>query len=365
MGYKLRNFQKILGINFFVTGVILLITELILGKYFLSSAAYNIPETLVNHSESFDVTNIEMAENKITSKYTTDINGYRPYEIPKSGNELILTIGGSTTDQLHIDDTKTWQALMEKSGNRSVINAGVDGQSSFGHLLAIKKWHSEVLKDKKVDKVLFYIGVNDVRFSKSLDPTKNPADSPSLLRKFRAFLSRRSFLYSKLRQAKAKFNIIRGVKLISPDGVIVAGYGTQNPPFLDNPIETNINLSNKEASKEYRELFKNLMLTTADIFKNSKIYVVQQQDPKCLITNKKVFARTTQSGIKEYCSALASIFKTQEQTLQDMKNPNINLIQMYKDNPIPDQGFYDGIHTNSLGSEIISKYLLNKLRKDF
>ena len=362
MGYRYNNFQKLIGINFFVTCLILLIPELILGKYFLSSAAFKIPETLVNHRESFDITDIEMTKNQITSKYSTDINGYRPYKIPKSGDELVLTIGGSTTDQLHVDDTKTWQAIMEKDRNISVINGGVDGQSSFGHLLAIEKWHSKVLKGKKVDKVIFYIGMNDVRFSKSLDAAKkHPTDSPSLLRKLRAFLSRRSFLYSKLRQAKSKFNIMRGVKLINPDGVFVAGYGTKNPSFLDNPIETNIDLSNEEESREYSELFKNLMLITEDKFRMSKIFIIQQQDPKCLITNKKVFARTDQKGVREYCSGLASIFKIQEKTLKDMKNPSINLIQMYKDNPIQDEGFYDGSHTNSKGSYEIAMYLLKKI----
>ena len=35
--------------------------------------------------------------------------------------------------------------------------------------------------------------------------------------------------------------------------------------------------------------------------------------------------------------------------------------EMYKDNPIQDEGFYDGSHTNSKGSYEIAMYLLKKI----
>ena len=35
---------------------------------------------------------------------------------------------------------------------------------------------------------------------------------------------------------------------------------------------------------------------------------------------------------------------------------------MYIDNPVPDDEFYDGFHTNSEGSLSIAKYLKRKLK---
>ena len=50
------------------------------------------------------------------------------------------------------------------------VNGGVDGQSSYGHLESIKTWHSKYLDEKDVDTIIFYIGINDLKFlSGSLD----------------------------------------------------------------------------------------------------------------------------------------------------------------------------------------------------
>ena len=40
------------------------------------------------------------------AKYSRDLDGYRPYKIPTNEGEIILTVGGSTTDQKFIDDKK-------------------------------------------------------------------------------------------------------------------------------------------------------------------------------------------------------------------------------------------------------------------
>ena len=48
--------------------------------------------------------------------------------------------------------------------------------------------------------------------------------------------------------------------------------------------------------------------------------------------------------------------------IKELDNQNINLIKMFYDNPIPDKGFYDGLHTNSLGADYIANYLKVKLK---
>ena len=79
--------------------------------------------------------------------------------------------------------------------------------------------------------------MNDTRFSKSLDAARGHAsDAPSISRRIRLFFSRRSFIYSKLREAKFKFQTFRGVQAISPDGITIAGHGINNPS-LNNPVK--------------------------------------------------------------------------------------------------------------------------------
>ena len=269
----LKNF-KILSINLFITGFIIIITDLLLSKYFGYFPALNIPETFVEHEETFDTREIEKSNKSINSKYSRDKNGYRPYKPINESNAVIFTIGGSTTDQRYVDDEKTWQRIMEASANITVINGGAEGQSSYGHLLAIKNWHAKVLPTEKVSKVIFYLGVNDTRFSKSLEAAKgNIYDSPNTLGRLKSFISRRSFLYSKLRKARFKFDVLRGIKLVSPDGITIAGHGSRNPIFLKNSLESNIPLSNKDEIREYKELFGNLLEVTNTTFVNSKIYM--------------------------------------------------------------------------------------------
>jgi len=359
-----KNF-KIFTLNLFITGLILIIIDLFLSKYFGYFPALNIPETFVEFEETFDTKEIEKSKKSTKSKYSRDKNGYRPFKSIDETNELIFTIGGSTTDQKYVDDEKTWQRIMEKSANISVINGGVEGQSSYGHLLAIKNWHAKVLPLEKVNKIIFYLGINDTRFSKSLETAKgNIYDSPNTFLRLKSYISRRSFLYSKLRKARFKFDVLRGTKLVSPDGITIAGHGTRNPIFLKNSIKSNIPLSNKDEIREYKELFSNLLKVSKSTFTNAEIYIVQQQDPKCRIERNSVFVNVTEKDIKNYCSSLASIFFAQEEVIKNLNKLsklNISIIKMYKDNPISKEGFYDGIHTNIKGSSMIAEYLLKKI----
>lgn len=83
----------------------------------------------------------------------------------------ILTVGGSTTNQLYLPDPATWQKVLERAfaeGGREVVvaNAGIDGQSTVGHLKALEDWfpHIPGLKPRFV---LAYVGLNDVHITGS------------------------------------------------------------------------------------------------------------------------------------------------------------------------------------------------------
>ena len=78
----------------------------------------------------------------------------------------LLTVGGSTTDQRYITDGATWQDTLQeefrKTGTRiSIANAGVDGQSTYGHLMSFEHWLPEI-DSLRPSWILFYVGVNDM-----------------------------------------------------------------------------------------------------------------------------------------------------------------------------------------------------------
>jgi lysophospholipase L1-like esterase len=100
-----------------------------------------------------------------TSVYTRDRNGLRGRYAGVAAIEL-LTVGGSTTDQLYIDDARTWQeslrAALEARGKRvTVVNAGVDGHTTYGHLKSFELWLSK-LNGLKPKYIVFYVGINDL-----------------------------------------------------------------------------------------------------------------------------------------------------------------------------------------------------------
>ena len=99
--------------------------------------------------------------------YRRDHWGFRGDVDPETVN--IVTIGGSTTNQLYVSEDRTWQAVMVrelKAAGRDVVvaNAGIDGQSSVGHIKVLETWLPHV-PGLKPGFVLVYAGINDVQVS--------------------------------------------------------------------------------------------------------------------------------------------------------------------------------------------------------
>ena len=55
-----------------------------------------------------------------------------------------------------------------------------------------------------------------------------------------------------------------------------------------------------------------------------------------------------------YCKALGNIYRIQDFVIsEESSSDKPKVIKMYLDSPIPNNGFYDGLHTNKYGSKII------------
>jgi len=107
--------------------------------------------------------------------HTKNSLGFRGPDPPAdfSRRLTLLTIGGSTTECLFLSDGKTWTDELARRLEPSfpgiwVNNAGLDGQSTYGHLVLLRDFVDSLHPRVAV----FLIGVNDIGLDAS-----NPYDS--------------------------------------------------------------------------------------------------------------------------------------------------------------------------------------------
>jgi len=100
----------------------------------------------------------------ITS-HTKNALGFRGPDPPRdfSRRLTVVTIGGSTTECLFLSDGKTWTDVLARRLAATwpgawVNNAGLDGQSSYGHLILLR----DLIVSLRPKVAVFLIGVNDI-----------------------------------------------------------------------------------------------------------------------------------------------------------------------------------------------------------
>jgi hypothetical protein len=206
-----RRGLRVLLVNLGVLAVGLLIVELAFGQWLRPRNRMARLNLVVDKTLSYDVTPL-YRDGDGTAIYKRDRFGFRgPYPHPSRID--ILTVGGSTTDQRYITEGKTWQDVLarefRKAGKSvSVVNAGVDGQSTYGHTKNFDWWFSSV-PDLRVRYFVFYVGINDYYIAAE----GNPKDSPEPgQRSLRSLLSENSALYYLQRT-------IQGISSASRSGV--------------------------------------------------------------------------------------------------------------------------------------------------
>ena len=96
--------------------------------------------------------------------------GFRGPEPPRDFDSklTVVAIGGSTTECLFLSDGKTWtdalgRMLAEESQGVWINNAGLDGHSTYGHIVLLEEYVAK-LKPKIA---LFLVGANDVELGSS------------------------------------------------------------------------------------------------------------------------------------------------------------------------------------------------------
>ncbi|MBM3733032.1 MAG: hypothetical protein FJW24_06140 [Acidimicrobiia bacterium] len=198
---------RVVAVNLGLLFAAIAAAELVFGTWLFgpSFGALNLPRDSVRR---LDVSSLHPGAEPVL--YTRDRWGLRGrYE--HAGAIGILAVGGSTTNEIYVGDDETWTARLAEHFARagiplSVVNAGVEGQSTVGHLHNFDAWFP-LIPELKFHYLLAYIGINDLALGpRGADPiqaTFDRAESPQRWRRVRQYLANHSALYRLWRTASS------------------------------------------------------------------------------------------------------------------------------------------------------------------
>jgi hypothetical protein len=354
-GFKEFLWLKVIAFNIFLIGVIIVAAELALGGWvikennFSRACLYLLCDTDREY------------ESKLTGKtrYTIDKFGLRGRKSEDSDVDIVV-IGGSTTDQRYNDNMETWDQLLEDKINKSgrsveIVNAGIDGQTSFGHIWNFNNWFPNI-PNFSPKYIIFFIGYNDV-------PPKFSAGKYDLdVDTFKQKLRVNSIFYE-------IYRIVRGMISAEQANVGHDAYKrglTYNVNFdkseNDWAAYSDVYLNNqyvprlKELVRLSRKIGAEPIFVTQRsarwVIKGGKIFGVGSPDQEKTVfryKGKKYVFSSADFGYAEKLTSDAGIFLCKE--------INLNCFNGYENISINDKNTYDLVHTTKIGNDEISEKL--------
>ena len=341
---------KLILINFLIFFFFVLLIEIFSGIFFKKSAI-DCNYVLCNANYSYRTKLYTLNEKVII--YKKDQYGFRDKNNNNLNNIDILVIGGSTTDERYLNIEDTWAYNLEKlfKNKIQVINAGIDGQSTKGHIWNFNNWFNKI-KNFKTNYIIFYIGINENdndngRYDNQLDARNLYNYITAILRK------NNGFFYKNLRK-------IINVKDIN-------NVGHNNKRLEVNFIEINYDSSIEE--KKYYNLKIQTKERIEELIKLSKsinsipIFVTQKSlrwTIKYSSNRKDKIFYSIDSSINYYAKEKA----ISDTILNVCLMNNIICINGFDDLKLNIEDTYDYVHTNPNGSKKIARFIYKNL-KDF
>ncbi len=151
---------RVAGINLLLIGLVVVCAEMIWGGWFDTAGMRKICR-YVQCSANYQY----VSQFTGTTQFTKDAFGLRGRASPQSDID-ILVVGGSTSDQRKLNDHQTWDQMLEDKFTAAgrpleIVSAGIDGQSTFGHLWNFERWFPAI-PNFRPKHILFYLGINDL-----------------------------------------------------------------------------------------------------------------------------------------------------------------------------------------------------------
>ena len=334
---------KILTINILILLSIISTLELITGNK-IYSEKLNCGYLLCSADRSYKN---NLYEGKDYINYKKDKYGFRG--LRKTVDKIdILTIGGSTTDERYLETNDTWSEQLELIINNNypnldfeVVNAGIDGQSTYGHIWNFKNWFPKI-PEFKTKYIIFYIGINE-------------------------YFSDEKLVYD---QGTKRLNFFQKIKLwfIENNGII---YKTCDLVYKKFFLKDILNVGHKIRNKNYQlaEIDYKISQDNINDLNNrldTLIKLTKELDAKPIFITQK----TQRSKILE--NKIYSIddfnYNSKEKIISKVIINNCNknkifCIDLYNKIQFSDDSLYDLIHASPSGAKIIAETIFDDFKK--
>lgn len=349
-----KRLFRIVALNVLVLFCGIGLAEIIFGAWIFGPdyGTMNIPRGSLH---VFDVSDLYGKSEKI--RYSRDENGLRGRYGSLSDID-ILTMGGSTSNQLYIDDNETWQAVLaarfEDGGKaKTVVDAAVDGQSTRGHIAVFDQWFP-LLPRLKARYVLVYAGINDVHIE--IAQQQDSMQAPELSRRIRYYVMNKSAVYGLFRTVRGMFKAWNA-KLIH-GGEKIEGVSWARGASVNDPLPSS-DPSLVAGLEAYRQ---RLRVLTGKIrrFGARPVFVTQTM-AGFRIRDGQVFGVLGREG-QVVLSDYFEIMPFNLVTLDVCRKVGAICIDLARELEFDDGDFYDKVHNTPSGSKKIGDYLYENLK---
>lgn len=344
---RFRRIFSVIGWNALILIVGLLVIEAIFGGWLSPSGfgALHIPRNVTLHHKI-----TEQGQAAAVATYRRDQWGLRgAFETPDQID--VLAIGGSTTNELYVDDSRTWTAVLQRQfaavGKKVMIaNAGVDGHSTVGHLNSFDLWFPRVpgLKPKFV---LFYVGINDVQVEEHV--RYDVIEPTGFWQRARRIISNESALNSAFRTVRGMLRAKRARLVYLDDPPVLAPIEAR--PVLDNAAyEVRI--------AKYAARLRALAMKVAAMGARP-IFVTQRRGDAFTIAGRN-HATNSNALVNRQIQNLYN-----GTTMHTCRSVQAICIDLADEIELSAKDFTDPIHTNPSGSAKIGEFLYHELKPVF
>ncbi len=295
-----------------------------------------------------------------TIYYSRNAIGLRGEEWPADPGKFktIITVGGSTTECKFLSDSCTWPEKLRNRlslhiGNIWLNNAGLDGHSTFGHLILM----NDYIVKLHPNYVLFLVGTNDVELDKSGD--LDDQDIKGVHTHSIKYLFKSLFNYSEV--GSLLVSLYRN-HLAYKKGLI---HKERDPGQLKTGAVDSIKRAEKMVlQKEYLINYSLRLNELAGISKNNGITPV-------FITQPALYGDVTDPTTKIYlgnlrlddfdCATDWQVLQLYNDQIRKLRYQGIAVIDLASAMPKDSKYFYDFMHYTNAGAEKVAGILADSL----